>query len=178
MKHKIILLCASVLLVASCAKQMDYHEYNIYDKDYITLNFQNVGGFMTDIYNAVPYDFGNFSSGAMQSSATDESVYSLLGNPIEDFYNGGWSPSNAKSTLWSSMYKGIATCNDFLTQMQGLNFDELVLNDDYKQQMYRYENYHARVLLLPSRAAVWRRADGGGGHDSAGDKQPFPLLFG
>ncbi len=148
MKHKIIIIFASALLASSCAKQMDYHEYNIYDKDYITLNFSNVGGFMTDIYNTVPYDFGNFSGGAMQSSATDESVYSRMGNAIEDFYNGGWSPSNAKSTIWSSMYKGIATCNDFLTQMQGLKFDDLVLNDDYKQQMYRYENYKYEARFM------------------------------
>lgn len=140
MKHKIILISAAVLLFASCDK-MDYKEYNIYDKDYIALNFTNVGGFMTDIYNTVPYDFGNYSSGAMQASATDESEYSKIGNAIEDFYNGAWSPSNAKSSLWTNLYAGIATCNTVLTEMQGLTFDELVLNDDYKQQMYRYENY-------------------------------------
>ena len=141
MKHKIILISAAVLLSASCAKQMDYNEYNIYDKDYISRNFTYVGGFMTDIYNTVPYDFGNYSSGAMQASATDESEYSKIGNAIEDFYNGAWSPSNAKGSLWTNLYAGIATCNTVLTEMQGLTFDELVLNDDYKQQMYRYNNY-------------------------------------
>ncbi len=139
MKHKIILISAAVLLLASC-EQMDYNEYNIYDKDYIASNFSNVGGFMTDIYKAVPYDFGTYS-GAMLASATDESEYSKMGNAIEDFYNGAWSPSNAKGSLWTNLYAGIATCNTVLTEMQGLTFDELVLNDDYKQQMYRYENY-------------------------------------
>jgi starch-binding outer membrane protein, SusD/RagB family len=104
MKHKIILISAAVLLLASsCEKQMNYNEYNIYDKDYIALNFTNVGGFMTDIYNTVPYDFGNYSSGAMLASASDESEYSKMGNAIEDFYNGAWSPSNAKSTYWSNL---------------------------------------------------------------------------
>lgn len=142
MKHNIILFAsAAVLLLSACTEQMNYKEYNIYDKDYIADNFGNVGGFMTDIYNTVPYDFGNFSSGAMQSSATDESEYSTMGNAIEDFYNGAWSPTNAKSGIWSSMYEGIATCNDVLTQMQGLTFDDLSLNKDYVQQMHRYENY-------------------------------------
>ena len=50
----------AALTLTACG-DMDYHEYNIYDKDYITKNFSNVGGFMTDIYNTVEYDFGNYS---------------------------------------------------------------------------------------------------------------------
>lgn len=150
MKNRILLGgCLSVMvLAASCVEQMNYKEYNIYDKDYITLNFNNVGGFLTDIYNRVEYDYGNFSSGAMLSSATDESEYSIMGNAIEDYYKGGWSPTNAKSTTWSSMYTGIAACNNFLTQMQGLTFDELKLNQDYIQQMHRYENYKYEVRFM------------------------------
>ena len=133
-------VCAAGCLSA-CADKMDYNEYNIYGKDYITQNFKNVGGFMTDIYNTVDYDFGNYSSGAMQASATDESEYSILGNAIEDFYNGAWSSTNAKSSVWSSMYKGISTCNHVIDELQGLSFDELKLNSDYAAQLHRYENY-------------------------------------
>jgi len=136
----VFVVCAAGCL-ASCSDQMDYNEYNIFDKDYITQNFGNVGGFMTDIYNTVDYDFGNYSSGAMQASATDESEYSLLGNGIEHFYNGAWSPTNAKASVWSSMYKGISTCNHVIYELQGLSFDELKLNNDYAAQLHRYENY-------------------------------------
>ena len=139
--RKSAFVACAVLALASCSDEMNYKEYNIYDKDYITKNFSNVGGFMTDIYNTVDYDFGNFSSGAMMASATDESEYSKLGNAIEDFYNGGWSASNAKSTRWKSLYAGIKTCNHVIYQMQGLNFAELELNSDYGAQMHRYENY-------------------------------------
>ena len=104
-KNKIFIGMVAALTLTACG-DMDYHEYNIYDKDYITKNFGNVGGFMTDIYNTVEYDFGNYSGGAMQASATDESVYSKLGNGIEDFYNGAWSPSNAKGEVWTRMYAG------------------------------------------------------------------------
>ncbi|MDI9551205.1 MAG: RagB/SusD family nutrient uptake outer membrane protein [Bacteroidota bacterium] len=149
MKTKILLISVvGILLTASCSKQMEYKEYNIFDKEYITRNFSNVGGFMTDIYNTVEYDFGNFSNGAMLASASDESVYSKIGNPIEDFYNGAWSPSNPKSSLWSAMYEGIATCNTVLTEMQGLTFDELVLNKDYIQQMHRYQNYQYECRFM------------------------------
>ncbi len=149
MKHKSILLLAVALLAsAACQKQMNYAEYNIYDKDYISETFANVGGFMPQIYNALEYDFGNYSSGAMLASASDESEYSLRGNAIEDFYNGGWSASNPKSATWSNMYTGIANCNLFLSEMQGLKFDELVLNKDYPQQMFRYNNYQYEARFM------------------------------
>lgn len=54
---------------------MNYKEYNVYEEDYIKATFGRVGGLMTRIYNDLDYDFGNYS-GAMLSSATDESVYS------------------------------------------------------------------------------------------------------
>ena len=146
--NKLFIGAFSVLALASCNDKMEYKEYNIYDKDYITKNFGNVGGFMTDIYNTVDYDFGNYSGGAMQASATDESMYSKLGNSIEDFYNGAWSPSNAKGSIWNSMYSGIKVCNHVLEQMQGLTFDELVLNKDYTQQMHRYENYKYEARFM------------------------------
>ena len=148
MKRYIILASIAVIFAASCSKQMNYNEYNIYDKDYIALNFGNVGGFMTDIYNTVEYDFGNYSSGAMLASASDESKYSIMGNAIEDFYNGAWSPSNPKANTWKNMYAGIATCNTVLTEMQGLDFEELKLNDDYIQQMHRYENYQYECRFM------------------------------
>lgn len=138
---KPVFVACTIGCLASCSDQMDYNEYNIYDKDYITQNFANVGGFMTDIYNTVDYDFGNYSSGAMQASATDESEYSILGNGIEDFYNGAWSPTNAKNGIWNSMYAGIKTCNHVIHELQGLTFDELKLNSDYAAQLHRYENY-------------------------------------
>jgi len=150
MKHNIIFtsLCVAGLLLSACSEQMNYNEYNIYDKDYISSNFDNVGGFLTGMYNTVEYDFGNYSSGAMLASASDESEYSIMGNAIEDFYNGAWSPSNAKSTTWTNMYEGIAICNDFLTEMQGLKFEELELNKDYTQQMHRYENYKYEARFM------------------------------
>ena len=142
-------LAATVL--SSCSDKMDYKEYNIYGKDYIVENFVNVGGFMTNLYNAVDYDFGNFSSGAMLASASDESQYSKLGNGIEDFYNGAWSPSNAKESLpsaWTKMYQAIATANEFLGNFQGETFEELKHNTDYQAQLHRYNNYQYEARFM------------------------------
>ena len=139
--NKLIMAALGTLALASCQDKMDYNEYNVYDKDYVTKNFTYVGNLMTAIYRQVDYDFGNYYSGAILGSASDESEYAISGNSIEGFYNGSWSPTNAKSTIWSNSYTGIAECNLFLKEFQGLTFDELVLNSDYDQQMHRYHNY-------------------------------------
>ncbi|MBO5592790.1 MAG: RagB/SusD family nutrient uptake outer membrane protein [Prevotella sp.] len=147
----IVISAATVLLLASCGDRMDYKEYNVYDKDYIEQNFIRIGGFMTNLYNVVDYDFGNFSSGAMLASASDESEYSQVGNAIEDFYNGAWSPSNAKENLpsgWTKMYQGIATANAFLDEFQDATFSELDLNADYQAQMHRYKNYQYEARFM------------------------------
>lgn len=95
MKIKNLLYAASALVLSltSCSDKMNYDEYVINDDEYIKEMFVRVGGFMTAIYNDLDYDFGNYS-GALLSSATDESVYSHPGNAIEDFYNGSFGPTN------------------------------------------------------------------------------------
>lgn len=139
------MMCVAAL--GSCSDKMEYHEYNNYDEDFVKLNFGNVGGLITNIYLSMDVDFGNYS-GAVLGSATDESEYAYSGNQIEDFYNGSWSPSNAKSSMWTSCYEGIANCNLYLEKFTGLTFPELALNSDYAQQMFRYANYEYEVRFL------------------------------
>lgn len=139
--NTIIGVSLGVLALASCNDKMDYKEYNVYDKDYVSSSMGYVGNLMTDIYNYADYDFGQDSKGAILGSATDESEFATPGNPIQDLYDGAWSPANAHSTTWSNMYSGIADCNIVLSEFQGLKFALDSLNSDYAQQMYRYNNY-------------------------------------
>ena len=139
--NKIILaLSFGVLTLSSCSDKMNYEEYNVYDETYIQEMFGRVGGFMTTIYNDLDYDFGNYS-GAMLSSATDESVYSHSGNAIEDFYNGAWGSTNAKSSIWSTAWDGISYCNLVLDNFSGLTFSDYQLDVYYQQEMKQYKNY-------------------------------------
>ena len=141
-------LFAALSFLSSCEDKMDYNEYAVYEKSYVIEDFSTVGGFLTELYNAVDYDFGNYSGGAFRGSSTDESVYSSNGNAIEDYYNGSWSPTNAKSGEWSRYYTAISLANHFLAEFQGLKFEELKHNDDYAAQMQRYENYPNEVRFL------------------------------
>ncbi len=130
----------ALTLVTSCSEKMDYKEYNVYDKAYVEKMFVRVGGLMTNIYNDIDYDFGNYS-GAMASSATDESVYSHPGNAVEDFYNGAWGPTNAKERVWNSAWDGISYCNLVLDEFSNCTFPEYTEDEHYQQEMYLYHNY-------------------------------------
>lgn len=141
MKTKYFAYALLAVALSSCSDNMDYNETNIKDRDYIAQTFGKVGGFMTDIYNHLDYDFGQGYGGAMLASATDESVFSRSGGSIETFYNGSWSATNAQGAMWNSMYDGIRTCNEVLKTFQGLTFDDFKYNADYPQQMFRYKNY-------------------------------------
>lgn len=145
--NKLIYGILTATVLSACADKMEYHEYNNYDEDYVKLNFGNVGGLITDIYLKLDTDFGNYN-GAMLASATDEAEYAYTSNDIVDFYDGSWSATNAKSSMWSTCYEGIANCNHYLEKFTGLTFPELELNDDYIEQMGRYNNYPYEVRFL------------------------------
>lgn len=140
------IVCVGIL--ASCNDNMDYHEYANYDKAYIDQTYDNVIGLVTDIYTKLDYDFGQNYAGGMLASACDEAEYAYSANSICYFTNGSWSPSNPQSAVWTSSYKAIQACNFYLENFQGLTFDELVLNDDYAAQMFRYENSFYEVRFL------------------------------
>ena len=128
------------LVLVSCGDKMDYHEDLRLDHAYIDRNFEYVGGFMNIIYNDLDSDFGTYS-GAMLSSATDESEFSTAGNAIEDFCNGAWSPVNSRQNIWNKAYEGITYCNEVLDNWQGLTFPEFEMDKDYEKKIHQYNNY-------------------------------------
>ena len=141
-------VAVGLLALASCSDQMNYNEYYVYDRDYMTQEFGRVEGFLTTAYNEMDYDYGGYYSNALMASATDESEYAYSGNSIEDLYNGALSPTNAHATFWTSSLKGIAYCNLFLDEFADEKFTNYEYNDDYAQQMFKYKNmrWEARFL--------------------------------
>ena len=144
----IIGIAAAAVAFVSCSEKMDYHEYSVYDEDYVKTTFGRAAGIVTSVYNDLDTDFGNYS-GAMLSSATDESVYSHSGNTIEKFYNGGWSAtSNNDASMWTKCYRAISYANLFLDKFKDEKFEEYLTDQDYPQELGQYKNlqYEARYL--------------------------------
>ena len=133
--------------LTACEDQLNYQEYATLDKEYISQNYLNVGGLVTNIYTQLDADWGNYG-GATLASACDEAEYVWSNSTVHDFYNGAWSASNPISSTWSKNYTAIQQCNMFLEEYLGLTFPELRLNSDYEAQMFRYNNYENEVRFL------------------------------
>lgn len=134
-------------LLVSCNDEMNFKEYTQYEKDYVDNSFSRVKALVTNIYTYLDTDFGSYE-GAMLASTTDEAEYAYTGNPIYSFINGGWSPVDARGTIWTNSYKAIQQANMFLQDFQGLTFPEEMLNDDYHTNMLQYKHfpYETRAL--------------------------------
>ena len=142
------LVTAIDCMAALTACNMDYHEYNNYNQEYLSQNYDEVIGMLTNIYDKLDYDFGQDYSGGMLASACDEADYAYADNNICDFTNGSWSPSNPLSTIWTDSYRAIQMCNQYIDNFQGLTFDDLQLNDEYRSHYFRYKNSFHEARLL------------------------------
>ena len=142
------LVTGMACMAALTACNMDYHEYNNYNQEYLSQNYDEVIGMLTNIYDKLDYDFGQDYSGGMLASACDEADYAYADNNICDFTNGSWSPSNPLSTIWTDSYRAIQMCNQYIDNFQGLTFDDLQLNDEYRSHYFRYKNSFHEARLL------------------------------
>lgn len=140
-------LSAGLMMVA-CEEKMDYGEYVLNDKDYISQTFGGVGNLCTNVYSYLPYDWGQLYGGGMMASATDEAMCSVSNKSVCDFTNGAWTVVNNLDKRWASDYTGIQCANHYLENFQGMTFDDLSLNSDYDIQMdiYHYSFTEVRAL--------------------------------
>lgn len=132
---------------SACTEEMDYNEFVSYDEEQIFASFDRTQSFVTNVYSYLDYDFGNFGGG-MLASASDEADYVWKSSNVHDFYNGAWSPSNPKADIWNNSYAGIRAANFYLTASQGHTYDDFKFNQDYNDQMDRFNRYQYEVRFL------------------------------
>lgn len=147
---KIKLILGSLAIAAglvSCSDEMNYKEYQSYDKDYVFKKFNNTVAFVTNIYSYLDYDFGTYSGG-MLASACDEAEYAWRSNEINDFVNGAWGPANSKGFRWDESYAAIRASNFYLRECESADFSEYKFNKDYAEQMKRFNRLKYEVRFL------------------------------
>ena len=139
---KILLGLAYMSVMASCA-DLDYHEYTVYDKDYVFTDFGRTGAVVTNIYSYLDYDL---PSEVSYCSACDEAQFAWSWSSIHDWINGAWSLTNSHS-LWN-YYSGIRDANFFLEESQNADFSELKEDKNYVAEMNRFNRYKYEVRFL------------------------------
>jgi len=147
MKRKTIIALVLAVLLAGCEK-LDYSEHSFFtDPEEIFSNFSRTRQFLADIYNRLPTDFSSVD-GAMRSAASDEAEYVIQNSSIQEFNNGQWNPSNALDNNWSNFYSGIRSANLFLDKIEGRTFEDFKYNDDYEEEMVRFDKFHYEARFL------------------------------
>ena len=146
-KNKIIILCLCLASLVSCQDDLDYNEFVTYDKEQIFSSFGRTKDYVNNIYSYLDYDYGNFGGG-MLASASDEAEYAWTSSNVHDFYNGTWSPTNAKADVWNNHYAGIRAANFFLEECAGRTFDDFKNNKEYEDEMTRFNRYQYEVRFL------------------------------
>lgn len=147
MKKTFIIAIIGFIAFSSCSNELDYKEYNNYDKQYVFTNFDNTVGFVTDIYGRMDYDFGTYGNG-MLASACDEAEYAWRSGSVNDFTDGAWSPTNSKNNIWNDSYAAIQKANLYLSECGSCDFSQYRFDKDYTAQMARFKRLKFEVRFL------------------------------
>lgn len=147
---KYILAC-SLLAVGgtSCQDRLDYNEITEYDSEEVFSSFKRTRSFVSNIYSRLQNGLNDgYKRGALLASACDEAEFAWTDSNIHHFFNGAWNKNNPLSTTWSDMYSAIRAVNFYLRESQGQTFESYKHNEDYNQEMERFERYQYEVRFL------------------------------
>lgn len=153
-KNIILSICFSVALLSGCGS-LDYNEITVNDEDWVFENISQIDRLLVEAYACIIHDLSNDYSGAMLSSATDESDHPNSLSAIHRYYNGFWSSENPFPTIWTNSYQAIYTTNDFLEKMDKVN--EALERYKYNQTGgLSYNVLKAKIELYPFQARFLR----------------------
>ena len=145
MKLKNIFLFIFTAAVLNSCVDLSYSEVNTRDEEW-TYEYFNEGikNMVFDVYAQLYSNEFESNSAYFLSGATDEAQYALETGAVNAYWNGGWSPANPYSNIWTKSYTAIAEICTFLEKLDKADISEWQYTTDYsnwKQQleMFPYE---------------------------------------
>lgn len=140
---------AGILLLSfsSCNGFLDYNENSDYDQQMVFNTTWSNEDFVTGIYSYLPGGTSDIGS-ALRSSGCDEAEYSWPSSGIQRYYDSSWSARNTIDDKWSTYYKAIRLCNDYLENGTGKTWEQFQYDKDYAKIMRKYKNREWEVKAL------------------------------
>lgn len=146
---KYMLSCLLMAGAVSCQDRLEYNELTKSDSEIVFSSFVNTRDFVTNIYSKLENGLNDgYGRGALLASACDEAEFAWSDSNIHHFFNGAWSKNNTLTSAWDEMYNGIRAVNFYLKESKGRTFDQFINNEDYNEQMERFERYKYEVRFL------------------------------
>lgn len=150
--NKLLKYLAGGLIVVglcSCQDRLNYNEDSSYGSEQIFSSFERTKDFVSNIYSQLENGLNDgYDRGALLASACDEAEFAWSNSNIHQFYNGAWSKTNPLSSTWTDMYKVIRAVNLYLKESEGQTFESYKNNEDYSEQMERFNRYKYEVRFL------------------------------
>ena len=141
---KIFLFILACLMTLSCA-DLNYTEENTRDEEW-TFEYYSEGikNLVFDVYAQVYTSEFESNSEFFLAGATDEAQYALETGAINGYVNGGWSPANPYSYIWTKSYRAIAEVCMYLEKIHQTDITEWEHNASYdiwvqQMELFPYE---------------------------------------
>lgn len=143
-----LLTTVSCILLASCA-DLDYTEENTRDEEWTYNYYENgIKNLVFDVYAQVYNNELESNSAYFLAGATDEAQYALETGAVNNYVNGGWSPANPYSNIWTKAYTAIADVNMYLEKMDQTDISDWQYNPDYKNWVAQMEMFPYELRFL------------------------------
>lgn len=143
-----LLTTVSCILLASCA-DLDYTEENTRDEEWTYNYYENgIKNLVFDVYAQVYNNELESNSAYFLAGATDEAQYALETGAVNNYVNGGWSPANPYSNIWTKAYTAIADVNMYLEKIDQTDISDWQYNPDYKNWVAQMEMFPYELRFL------------------------------
>ena len=141
---KICLFILACIIPASCV-DLNYTEQNTRDEEWTYEYFENgIKNMVFDVYAQIYNNEFESNSAYFLAGATDEARYALDNGAVNNYINGGWSPANPYSNIWTKSYTAIADICMYLEKIDQTDLSEWKYNSSYdiwvqQMEMFPYE---------------------------------------
>ena len=148
-RNKFILLSSILCGFLTSCVDLDYTEETTRDEDWTYEYFGNgIKNLVFDVYAQIYNNEFGSNSAYFYAGATDEAQYALETGAINNYVNGGWSPANPYSNIWSKSYTAIADANMYLEKIDQTDISDWQYNPEYKNWMAQMELFPYELRFL------------------------------
>lgn len=145
---RIFLFSLALVITASCV-DLSYTEQNTRDEEWTYEYFENgIKNMVFDVYAQVYNNEFASNSAYFLAGATDEAQYALETGAVNGYVNGGWSPANPYSNIWTKSYTAIADVCMYLEKIDQTDLSDWKYNSSYSIWVQQMELFPYELRFL------------------------------
>jgi len=146
--YRIIPFILACLIPASCV-DLNYTEQNTRDEAWTYEYYENgLKNMIYDVYAQVYNNEFESNSAYFLAGATDEAQYALEIGAVNNYVNGGWTPANPYSDIWTKSYTAIAEICMYLEKIDEADISEWKYNSSYNNWVQQMELFPYELRFL------------------------------